>query len=59
MAKGITRSSAPRKMLRVAPAMEARLTDHVWTLEETAARVPDLEAKETCAHGNGSFVATR
>jgi hypothetical protein len=27
--------------LRVTPAMEARLTDHVWTLVEVVALIPD------------------
>ena len=31
--------------LRVTPAMEAGIADHVWTLEEIAALVPAPEAK--------------
>ena len=34
------------KTLRVTPAMEAGLSDHVWTLEEIAALVPELVAKK-------------
>jgi IS1 family transposase len=33
------------KTLRVTPAMEAGIADHVWTLEEIAALVPEPEAK--------------
>ena len=33
------------KTLRVTPAMQAGLTDHVWSLEEIAALVPAPEAK--------------
>lgn len=33
------------KTLRVTPAMEAGVSDHVWSLEEIAALVPELEAK--------------
>lgn len=32
------------KTLRVTPAMEAGISDHVWTLEEIAALVPELVA---------------
>ncbi len=34
------------KTLRVTPAMEAGIADHVWTLEEIAALVPEPEAKK-------------
>lgn len=34
------------KTLRVTPAMEARISDHVWSLEEIAALVPDPAAKK-------------
>jgi len=34
------------KMLRVTPAMEAGLTDHVWSLEEIAELVPEPVAKK-------------
>ena len=34
------------KTLRVTPAMEAGLSDHVWSLEEIAALVPALVAKK-------------
>ena len=30
-----------RKTLRISPAMEAGLTDHVWTLEELCGLIPD------------------
>jgi IS1 family transposase len=33
------------KTLRVTPAMEAGIADHVWTLEEIATLVPEPEAK--------------
>jgi len=33
------------KSLRVTPAMEAGIADHVWSLEEIAALVPEPEAK--------------
>ena len=33
------------KMLRVTPAMEAGIADHVWILEEIAALVKDKEPK--------------
>jgi hypothetical protein len=33
------------KTLRVTPAMEAGIADHVWSLEEIAALVPEPEAK--------------
>ena len=33
------------KTLRVTPAMEAGVSDHVWSLEEIAALVPEPEAK--------------
>ncbi len=33
------------KTLRVTPAMQAGIADHVWTLEEIAALVPEPEAK--------------
>jgi len=37
------------KTLRVTPAMEAGLTDHVWTLEEVAMLLEarNMEAKHT------------
>jgi len=34
------------KTLRVTPAMEAGVSDHVWSLEEIAALVPEPEAKK-------------
>lgn len=34
------------KTLRVTPAMEARVSDHVWSLEEIAALVPEPVAKK-------------
>jgi len=34
------------KTLRVTPAMEARIADHIWSLEEIAALVPAPEAKK-------------
>ena len=34
------------KTLRVTPAMEAGLSDHVWSLEEIAALIPEPEAKK-------------
>jgi hypothetical protein len=34
------------KTLRVTPAMEAGVSDHVWTLEEIAALVPEPVAKK-------------
>lgn len=34
------------KTLRVTPAMEAGISDHVWSLEEIAALVPELVAKK-------------
>lgn len=33
------------KSLKVTPAMEAGVADHIWTLEEIAALVPEPEAK--------------
>ncbi|OOG63954.1 hypothetical protein B0E46_08450 [Rhodanobacter sp. B04] len=33
------------KSLRVTPAMEAGVSDHVWSLEEIAALVPEPVAK--------------
>jgi hypothetical protein len=33
------------KTLRVTPAMEAGVSDHIWTLAEIAALVPEPEAK--------------
>ena len=33
------------KTMRVTPAMEAGIADHVWTLEEIAALVKDKEPK--------------
>ena len=38
------------KTLRVTPAMEAGLSDHVWSLEEIAALVPTAEAKPRGAY---------
>jgi hypothetical protein len=32
--------------LRVTPAMEAGLTDHVWSVEELVALLPEMEAKK-------------
>lgn len=32
------------KTLRVTPAMEAGLTDHVWTLEELCGLIPEENA---------------
>lgn len=34
------------KTLRVSPAMEAGVSDHVWSLEEIAALVPEPVAKK-------------
>jgi IS1 family transposase len=34
------------KTLRVTPAMEAGLSDHVWSIEEIAALIPEPEAKK-------------
>ena len=34
------------KTLRVTPAMEAGLTDHVWTLEELCALLPERKPNE-------------
>jgi len=34
------------KTLRVTPAMEAGLTEHVWSIEEIAALIPDPKAKK-------------
>jgi hypothetical protein len=34
-----------QKTLRVTPAMQAGLSDHVWSLEEIAALVPEPESK--------------
>jgi hypothetical protein len=34
------------KTLRVTPAMQAGVSDHVWTLEEIAALVPEPVAKK-------------
>lgn len=34
------------KSLRVTPAMEAGISDHVWNFEEIAALVPDPVAKK-------------
>jgi hypothetical protein len=34
------------KTLRVTPAMEAKIADHVWSLEEIAALVPEPVAKK-------------
>ena len=34
------------KTLRVTPAMEAGVADHVWSLEQIAALVPELVAKK-------------
>ena len=33
------------KTLRVTPAMQAGLADHVWSLEEIAAMVPEPESR--------------
>lgn len=33
------------KSLRVTPAMEAGVSDHVWTMEEIAALIPEPESK--------------
>lgn len=38
------------KTLRVTPAMEAGVSDHVWTLAEIAALVPEPEAKKRGAY---------
>jgi hypothetical protein len=38
-------SPYPGYELRVTPAMEAGITDHVWSLEEIAALVPEPESK--------------
>jgi hypothetical protein len=34
------------KTLRVTPAMEAGLTDHVWSMEELVALLPEPQAKK-------------
>ncbi len=34
-----------RKTLKVTPAMEAAVTDHVWSLEEIAALTESIEGK--------------
>jgi len=34
------------KTLRVTPAMEAGLTDHVWSMEELVALLPEPKAKK-------------
>jgi hypothetical protein len=34
------------KTLRVTPAMEAGLTDHVWSIEEIAGLIPEPTAKK-------------
>lgn len=34
------------KTLRVTPAMEAGISDHVWSMEEIASLVPDPVAKK-------------
>jgi hypothetical protein len=34
------------KTLRVTPAMEAGLSDHVWSIEELVALLPALTAKK-------------
>jgi hypothetical protein len=33
------------KTLRVTPAMEAGIADHIWTIEEIVRLVPEIEAK--------------
>lgn len=38
------------KTLRVTPAMEAGVSDHVWSLEEIAALVPEPVAKPRGPH---------
>lgn len=38
------------KRLRVTPAMEAEIADHVWSLEEIAALVPEPVAKKRGTH---------
>lgn len=38
------------KTRRVTPAMEARMSDHVWLLEEIAALVPEPVAKKRGAY---------
>jgi hypothetical protein len=42
--------------LRVAPAMEAGLTDHIWSIEELlTASIPNHHPKKSCS---GSFQTT-
>jgi len=36
--------------LRVTPAMEAEITDHVWTIEEIAALIPEDAPKARGAY---------
>ncbi len=45
------------KTLRVAPAMEAKLSSHVWEIEELAALVEAEEQKaiDTGAHKRGKY----
>jgi IS1 family transposase len=43
------------KTLRVTPAMEAGLTDHVWSLDELANLVPEPVAKKRGAYKTKSF----
>ncbi len=38
------------KSLRITPAMEAGISDHVWSLEEIAALVPETVAKKRDNH---------
>lgn len=45
------------KTLRVTPAMEAGLTDHVWSLEEMASLVPEPVAKKRGAYKTKSVSA--
>lgn len=43
------------KTLRVTPAMEAGITDHVWSLEEIAALIKDEAPKERGAYGRSKL----
>lgn len=39
----LARAPAVHQTLRVTPAMEAKVSNHVWTLEEIVALVPEEE----------------
>ena len=47
------------KTLRVTPAMEAGLTDHVWSLEETAASAEPVKADRETAESSNRTAARR